>query len=336
MDLNKIFFFVVLFIFIYFIWKYYWAIQLTFNPQSLSLYTPDDIFPKTSEYDVLVEKGKKYAKTQKVIITTLLRDAASRLPQIKKKVEAVGNLFEDYIFLVVENDSKDSTRKLLEEWKIENPKVVILGKEKMNFPKTDGHSVDYKRISKMVTLRNIYLDYIKKKLSHDYNYVIMWDLDSIASVYLDGILNTMGILSDEIKGFAKSQSDFGKNNNSSDIDVVCAYGIYRWMFFTLFYDTYALLHRNEKFHINDKWKHDIRKGLWELKYNRGDPLVDVDSCFSGFAIYRTDALLDSEVRYDMTPKEEENIECEHVRLHRKLKGRKVVNPSMIHYILLND
>lgn len=321
MDLNKIFFFVVLFIFIYFIWKYYWAIQLTFNPQSLSLYTPDDIFPKTPEYDILVEKGKKYAKTQKVIITTLLRDAASRLPQIKKKVEAVGNLFEDYIFLVVENDSKDGTRKLLEEWKTENPKVVILGKEKMNFPKTDGHSVDYKRISKMVTLRNIYLDYIKKNLSQDYSYTIMWDLDSIASVYLDGILNSMGILSEK---------------QTNDIQVICAYGIYRWMFFTLFYDTYALLHRNEKFHINDKWKHDIRKGLWELKYNRGDPLVDVDSCFSGFAIYRTDTLLDPEVKYDMTPEKEGNIECEHVRLHRKLKGRKVVNPSMIHYILLND
>lgn len=327
---NKLFFFVILFIFIYFVWKYYWAVQLTFNPQSLSLYTPDDIFPKTPEYDILVEKGKKYAKTQKVIITTLLRDCADRLPQIKKKVEAVGNLFEDYIFLVVENDSKDRTRKLLEEWSKENPKVVILGKEKMNFPKTEGHSVDYKRISKMVTLRNIYLDYIKKNLADKgYSYVIMWDLDAIASIYLDGILNTMGLLSE-------------KSNNSIDaqrpIDVVCAYGIYRWMFFTLFYDTYALLHPQEKFHIKDKWKHDIRKGIWELKYNRGDPLVDVDSCFSGFAIYRTEALLNSEVKYDLQPEGEEggNIECEHVRLHRKLKGRKVVNPSMIHYILLND
>ena len=65
-------------------------------------------------------------------------------------------------------------------------------------------------------------------------------------------------------------------------------------------------------------------------------MVDVDSCFSGFAIYRTEALLGEEVVYDMTPKEEGNIECEHVRFHRKLKGRKVVNPSMIHYILLND
>ena len=145
-------------------------------------------------------------------------------------------------------------------------------------------------------------------------------MDSIASVYLDGILNTMGFLSE----------------SKDTIDVVCAYGIYRWMFFTLFYDTYALLHPNEKFHIKDKWKHDIRKGIWELKYNRGDPLVDVDSCFSGFAIYRIEPLLDPEVRYDMTPESEGNVECEHVRFHRKLKGRKVVNPGMIHYILLND
>src|SRR5205085_1589426 len=143
-------------------------------------------------------------------------------------------------------------------------------------PKTDGHYVDYQRIEKMARLRNIYLDEVKKVYRDDptWDYVIMWDLDMLGSVYLDGIQHTIGLLSRE-----------------PTLDVVCAYGIYRWGPMVLFYDTYALLHPGEEFHIDMKTIHDIRKGWFEAKHQRGDAPFEVDSCFSGFAIYRTSSLI---------------------------------------------
>jgi hypothetical protein len=183
-------------------------------------------------------------------------------------------------------------------------------------PKTDGHSVDRTRIEKMVKLRNIYLEEIKENY-WDWDYTIMWDLDLIGNIYVDGIEHSMGL--------------FSKN---LDVSTICSYGIYRWGLMTLFYDTYALVHLNENFHIDDKLYHDIKKGWWDARYKRGDDPFEVDSCFSGFAIYKTSALVDENVIYDMSPLG--NLECEHTRLNKKIKGKKLVNPSMINYVLLND
>lgn len=301
---------------------------MMYNSSVLSFYTPDT-FPirsgKEKEYHSTSEEGEVYANNNKVIIVSLVRDIKDRLPEIIKKAERVGSMFADYRVLIVENDSTDGTREGLLDWSIRNPKVTILGcgynvKEcKLpKMPKTQGHSVDRTRIEKMVKLRNIYLDEIKKSYgSGEWPYVIMWDLDMIGSIYLDGVGHSMSLF-----------------KNDPRLDVVCSYGIYRWGLTTLFYDTYALLHTGEKFHIDDKTIHDIRKGWWEARYQRGDDPFPVDSCFSGFAIYRTDSLIDDKVVYDMSGPD--NLECEHVRLNKKIKGTKVVNPSMINFVLLND
>jgi hypothetical protein len=246
-----------------------------------------------------------------------------RIGEIKKKAEALGNLFKDYRILIVENDSSDGTRDKLLAWAAQNPKVTILGCghnapqcKIPKTPKTDGHGVDRPRIEKMVYLRNIYLQEIKERYA-DSDYVAVWDLDSIGSVYLDGVAHTMGL--------------FGID---PEISVVCANGIYRWGSLTLFYDSYATVDKGEVFHIDMKTPHDIRKGLLEHQHVRGDNPIEVESCFSGFAIYKTQDLLDKNVFYDMS--DETNLECEHTRLNKKIKGRKIINPSMINLILLND
>jgi len=310
--------------------KYYWKIQMMYNSSVLSFYTPDT-FPISDEgkddYTSKCDIGEKYASTQNVIITSLLRDIVHRLPEIRKKAEKVGGMFKDYRILIVENDSTDGTRGELLSWAGENPKVVILGCgygaeecKLPKMPKTEGHGVDRPRIEKMVRLRNIYLEEIKLHYpAKEWPYTIMWDLDMIGSIYLDGIANTMGLMA-----------------TGKDTDVVCSYGIYRWGITTLFYDTYALLHLGENFQIEDKTIHDIRKGWWEAKYQRGDEPFEVDSCFSGFAIYKTSSFedRDKKIEYDMSGPD--NLECEHVRLNKKIKGKKFVNPSMINFVLLND
>jgi hypothetical protein len=323
----KIVFFVTLAITLIILWKWYWRLQIMYNSSILSLYTPDTFpIPETlkEQYNNTVSYGKKVMSKSGIIITALVRDVAHKLPEITQKAERMGSLFGDYRILIVENDSSDGTREKLLEWHFKNPRVTILGCgynvdecHMSKMPKTDGHGVDRIRIEKMVKLRNIYLEEIKRSDPYRFQYVAMWDMDLLGSIYFDGVQHTIGYM-----------------DKNPDVDVVCAYGIYRWGILTLFYDTYALLHKGEQFHIDMKTAHDIRKGLWEAKYDRGEDPVEVDSCFSGFALYRTSSLLDEDVLYDMSG--EDNLECEHVRLNIKIKGKKVVNPSMINFVLLND
>ena len=77
-------------------------------------------------YENTCSQGEIHASNQKVLITSLVRDVADRLPEIRKKAEKVGEMFLDYKILIVENDSKDGTRDLLLKWAMENHEKRVL------------------------------------------------------------------------------------------------------------------------------------------------------------------------------------------------------------------
>src|SRR5271166_4906960 len=101
---------------------------------------------------------------KRIVIVGLIRDAGNRIDTLRHNVEMVGDLFDDYRVLVVENDSVDTTRQGLLHWVESNPKVTVLGcgydVKECHIPseasKTIKHSFDRARIEKMVRLRNIY------------------------------------------------------------------------------------------------------------------------------------------------------------------------------------
>lgn len=320
--MQVLFWFSLLFFGLMFFW-YYWKLQLVFDSNSMTFYTPPSMGKPSPELEMQIDVGFELAKKSKVIITTMLRDAAKMLPLIKKKVERTGGMFLDYRVLIVENDSTDGTREMLLEWALQNPKVTVLGcginapECKLKTQKTVGHSVDRARIQKMVDLRNIYLGHIKTYYSNGWDFVIGWDLDALGTVYLDGIASSIEFF-----------------HRQPEVDCVCANGFYHWGLFKLFYDTYAMVDVKEKFHIDFKTLHDVRKGVWEANFSYGSEPSEVRSCFSGFAIYRTSALLHPKVWYSMS--DETNLECEHTTLCDSIKGKKFVNPSMINLLLLNE
>lgn len=319
--------------------KNYWRIQLMYNSSLLSCYTPShfSIDEKyKASHDKFTKMGSKMMKTKTIVICALLRDVADKIPEIIQRTEKIGNLFKNYYVLIVENNSSDETRNILIKWKNNNNKITILGCG-INIPdncslsfaetKTEGHSVDHKRINKMSQLRNIYLDHIRNTPNlANTDFTIVADLDIIGNVYLDGIANTIGHLSDNESEFYNAAG-------------VCANGIYRWGGLNIYYDTYAYLDHNEDFNINYKYIHDVKKGLG-VRYPRGHPLIPVASCFGGFTIYKTNVLLDKNVICDVQTSE--NILCEHVLLNKNIAKYSTNNtgmyhnPSMINLVMLND
>jgi hypothetical protein len=317
----KTFFYITLFLLFIILWYRYWRLQLVFNSSLLDHTTPDafELYDDDDRYHKLVDTGTSIMSRSRVVICSLLRDVEKNIPSIIKRVERVGSKFLDYRVIIVENDSIDNTRKLLLQWSNRNDKIIILGCGVYQPTctltqaqiKTDDHTVSANRISKMVYLRNIYLDFIKSHYRY-FDYTIVWDLDIVGSVYIDGIANSFG-------WFPLLHAD-----------AICAYGIYKWSFLKLYYDTYAHIDYEDQFHINLKSIHDVRKGLGH-QYSRGETPIQVRSCFSGFTIYMTSSLLPH--RYEMSLPD--NIECEHAVLNKNLT-HVYMNPSMIHYVLHNE
>ena len=317
-----------LFLFSYFIIKHYWRARVTVFPHlTTQRLTPSHygIAPHLRPaYEKTLAKGIREASRTKVLIVGMVRDVAKSIPAIREKVERIGKHFLDYKVLIVENDSVDGTRNLLFQWKKTTPRVTILGCgvdsrsacQIPKTPKTVGHAASRPRIEKMAMLRNIYLDYIRTLPEGEYPYSLIWDLDSLSVLYEDGVLHTIGTM-------AKDPT----------IGVSCANGIYNWGFFTYYYDTYAHLEKGETYDPDDKMAHNLRHGALESRYYRGEDPAEVDSCFSGFTIYRTDVLTKS--KYDLP---EGKLVCEHVALHQRMPKniKKVVNPSMINLVLLNE
>lgn len=278
-----------------------------------------------SDFNSHALRGFALMKRTKVLIVGLVRDVESTLPHLIRKTEKVGKAFADYRILLVENDSKDQTRSLLLKWRQRNPRVTILGcgvnspECRLSLPGGKGdHDVNRKRISKMVFLRNIYLDALRTVDVAEWPLTIIWDLDILGSAYLDGIANTIS-----------------RMDADPSLSAMCAYGAYHVSsLWNNHYDNYAAVLKGESY------RHDLAnlhytKTISGMTSQPGSNPFEVESCFGGFTLYRTAALTNRNVFYDMSPSLD-NVECEHVRLHAKLPGRIECNPGMIHTVVVND
>lgn len=316
MNWHYILFLIVIILLVYLMVKNYWRVQVGFGGENLSI----NGYPEhpDSKYLQIESLGSVKAKTQKIVICTLVRDTSKMVEHLKKKVESIGSLFGDYRVLVVENDSSDNTRDKMLKWSNENPRVSVLGcgvnvpECKLNLPKTVGHSVSFNRIKKMCHLRNVCLDHAKK-VYPDFDYLAMWDLDILGVLYNHGVLHSVGLF-----------------NLEPSIDAICAYGIYKWGSVGIYYDTYAHLECDEVFDLQKKYIDDLSKWVIHSKHKMNDPPSKVQSCFGGFTMYRMSSLNGVEY-HDPDP---ENTECEHVILSRQLSNV-VLNPGMVHLVLLN-
>lgn len=299
------------------IWKNYWKFESRANQNFLGPYTPDYFrFSRDSKFRERVIKGTLIAKDSTLVVCGMIRDGEARIAGVRERVGMLKGLFRKVKVLIVENDSKDSTRQLLLEWAREDPDVEILGcginseSCTLSLPKTDGHRVDEPRLRKMASLRNVYRDRIDEKYS-DFSFVLVWDIDVLGSLYIDGFLTS-------VASFASKENPDG----------VCANGLYIWPGFSLYYDTFA--HKDPDLNWTssmNKNVQDVIKSLYAKTIPADGELKPLTSCFSGATLYKISSFLKN--RYDTDGKV-----CEHDSLSKGLKM--FLNTGMIHYILLNE
>ncbi len=258
-----------------------------------------------------IKNGYKRMSGLNVSICSIVRDCERNLKRNIIRIEKLRKCFLDSEVVIFENDSKDRTAQVVENWKQNSDKIIFKSENYHNktIPnKTQGANPFFSkhRIEKLSYYRNKYLEIIN---SNEFrrDYVIIIDLD-IANFSIDGIAHSFGL--------DQNWSCITSNGTSLSRTLKRQY-----------HDSYALLEKGSgAFIMNEKIITANRVRFSFLKY--GMPLFAVDSAFGGLAIYDWKAL--SGKYYSCLRNDDQRVEvlCEHISLNRQLEGNIFINPCM--------
>jgi hypothetical protein len=268
-----------------------------------------------------VRKSVEASKKERIVFVGLCQDHARELIAFWLPiVEALGSYFHDYRILILENDSKDDSRKLLLNETTRNPKILILCDDEspLNTPacrfgvrsiekKEDKENELPNRLHIMAQLRDTYLKRIGRKWStYDHMVVIDWDL--MGELSIEGFFHGLGLLrSGDVDAVAVNSMYWNKDKKTH-----CVFDTFPLLSHKLRCE--ALLHKKEQM---DKEANDYYRA--KLSYQLKDPLL-VESAFGGIALYNLKRVLETQSHY-FIPEQERRcpIQCEHTTFHRFLR-----------------
>jgi len=235
-----------------------------------------------------------------VVFVGVSRDNAEELDAMIKHIEDTGSFFKAYKVIVYENDSQDNTREKLQKWQRRNNRVTLIletkgWEEAKEAPGTGRYKV-------LAYCRNQYLNMLNTNpIFGRYQYMIVVDMDLKHGWDVDGIAHSFGY---------------------PDWDMICSNGIIHGQY----YDTLAL--RDPRFRVfMDDLSRDMREELDAIAYPTIGPLISLDSCFGGLAIYNRSSI--GNCIY-------QGYDCEHVTLHSCMASKNhskiYLNPfQVVHY-----
>lgn len=256
-----------------------------------------------------------------IIVCSIVRDAEEGL---KKNIPVMINLlsrFKDYRVIIYENDSKDGTKQLLREWREVNPKKIHVELYDTNASSSIPNSKEvsgvnpffsYKRISKMASLRNKYMDYIEKQ-GWKADYMMVVDLD-VAQLFLKPILTSFDM--------------------AKEWDVVTAYGYSTSPSLEQrYHDTFAMVDYGEE-NIPQTESSIYGKATALAKELKNKQWKRVYSAFGGLALYRFELV--EGLKYQAIKNDDKRVEvrCEHFSLYKQMVDVKpdlavYINPEMV-------
>lgn len=270
---------------------------------------PEWAYPPLSHliesYEEKILIGQQRAKQSSVAILGMVRNQEKILPFTLLRIEKIANLFKESHVLILENDSYDETKSILQNW---NPKNIDYHLDSFNLgmPKL-GQDKDLRRAKGMCSLRNYLRDwFVSSKCKTDY--VIVVDMDLSGGFSLEGILNSLG------------HDDWDCIGSNS-----ITYDVYEGQLRRLYYDTWGL-----RFTGDVTQQPGDRLNI--LKFYRGDKLIPVWSAAGGLILYTNKCFSHEYARYKPI-NDRGKIECDHVSFATSLRTygfRKFyLNPSQI-------
>ena len=202
-----------------------------------------------------------------------VRNCAPYLCRVLRNIELFGALFDDYEIVIVYDKSDDESLRILQEYP--NPKLKLF---------INSNFVSPYRTHRIAYARNICLEYVREK---EYPLFVMMDFDDPNAKTCD-----ISVLKRYLE---RSDWDALSFNTSPDYYDIWALSIHPFGF------SYNHFKNNYRFH------HIIKQHVMSLLCGLGDgELLQCESAFNGFAIYKTDAFAgssyDGRVRLDLVPK----------------------------------
>jgi hypothetical protein len=255
---------------------------------------------------------------KRIVFAGIGRDVEPYVSLVLGNVERIGNEFENWTAVFVENDSKDATKALLRAW-IDNTRRDAGPRGRLI--ELDGVDAFHPtRFRRLAHLRNCYLKEIAVSAFKSFDYLAVLDLDATnaCSWSLESFVAAISFLEardDAVAAFANAVP--------------------------VYYDIWAL--REKNWCPRDCWREvDAAKAAMGFdaavqKYvfarqividPERDP-IEVDSAFGGLGIYKLARAL--QARYVGIDEDGSDI-CEHVIFNRRIRqagGRLFIFPSLV-------
>lgn len=260
---------------------------------------PEEFYPPVNNnYSVQVSNGLQNASKLNVLFVGTVRDASAVLNRNLMCLDHMRGFFNQSSVFIYENDSKDSTKEILDKYSKSHYNTVFSSESKGTNRLADQ---SLERRVNMANARNKYLEYAKKKFkTNPIDVLIVLDLDLLGGWSYTGLLTSFNYFNSSDPFFKNScygsNSIFYRNNER------------------LYYDTWA--------YLDDNKQSETDKNLF--KFHRGELLIPVTSCFGGLMIYPGN-ILQHDIQYT-------SEDCDHVTLNKQLTqlGYNIfLNPSQI-------
>ena len=229
---------------------------------------------------------------EKAAFCLLARDCAEKIKKNIPIIEYYRGFFAQSCVIVIENDSKDDTNTVLEDWKSKSPGIIINHVDSSDF----NHLA---RIERMSICRNAYLDVVKN-IGDKPEYLIIIDADlELQKINLYSIIHDAP--SDWVGLFANGQyycSCFGKK-------IPVAY-----------FDLFAYVpYGSNEFELTNTQMMD--NGTSADRLIKRNEYTRCNSAFGGIGIYRYNAVEDAgyEAVENAKSKMHSHL-CEHIGFNR--------------------
>ena len=231
----------------------------------------------------------------KAVFSGCARDIEKQLHNSLPDILRLAREFEEYVILIYENDSKDNTIKVIQEYAQQDSRIKLISEK----------NVTGKRTHRLAHGRNTLLD-IAKKYYADYDFYVVMDLDYTRQ-------NTHSILS-----VADTMP-----SHYSGVTAVSRKRYYDWWAFRssalkLDYDCWKDKDNIQQNGDCNSWKHK--------PINMNGVARKVESAFNGIGVYKLSAI-PKDARYVGETSDGGEV-CEHVAFHSYLPNL-YIDPNLV-------